>query len=163
MLMFELPHERVKFTDNGVEKERPATISKEYTASLGKKADLRKHLDTWRGKPFTEEELKGFHLPSVLTAPCSVSIIHTPKLTGGVNAKISGIQAVPKGTTVPDLFHPVIEFDIDDGNDGDGFKALPEWIRNKISKCAEWTGETPPAPEVHDGTPEDDPNDDVPF
>jgi len=39
---------------------RPMTINKTYTLSLGEKASLRKDLSAWRGRDFTEEELKGF-------------------------------------------------------------------------------------------------------
>lgn len=151
MLMFELPHERVKYDDNGVERERPATISCEYTASLGKKAKLRKHLDAWRGRAFTEEELQGFSLTKVLGAPCCVSIIHAPKANGGISAKIEAVTAVPKGTPVPELHHKTISYDIEHGRNA-VFQGLHEWIQNKIAQCAEWNM---PATETHvDAEPE---------
>jgi len=161
MLMWELPNERVEYEEDGKKKERPQTISKEYGASLGTKADLRKHLDAWRGKPFSKEELEGFHLPNIIGAPCVITIQHKPKAAGGISAKVVAVAAVPKGTIVPDLFHKKVAFDIQDGNESDSFKALPEWVQKKVSNCLEWNGE---APATHDPVePADDVETDVPF
>jgi hypothetical protein len=41
-------------------KGEPMTISKNFTLSLAEKATLRKDLQTWRGKEFTADELRGF-------------------------------------------------------------------------------------------------------
>ena len=56
VLLFELSNETIERDG----KTAPISINKEYTLSLGKKSVLRKHLETWRGRPFTDEELKGF-------------------------------------------------------------------------------------------------------
>ena len=37
---------------------QPRIFSKTYTASLNEKASLRKDLNAWRGRPFTDEELE---------------------------------------------------------------------------------------------------------
>lgn len=165
MLMWELPHERVKFDENGQEKERPQMITKEYTASLGKKADLRKHLDAWRGKPFTEDELKGFELGNVLNVPCLLTVMHEAKDGGGIRAKIASVSGVPKGTAVPELYHKPLSFDLIDGRESDNFKTLPEWIQEKLGKCAEWSGAHPTESEpTGNGHGETDPTmDEVPF
>src|SRR5262245_30956548 len=42
------------------EKERRFIVQKRYTLSLSDKANLRKDLEAWRGRSFTEDELKGF-------------------------------------------------------------------------------------------------------
>ena len=47
-------------------KNEPMIITKDYTMSWGDKATLRKDLQSWRGKPFTEDEQKRFDLKSVL-------------------------------------------------------------------------------------------------
>ena len=43
-------------------KTLPMTISKSYTLSLNEKANLRKDLESWRGKQFTDDEAKGFDI-----------------------------------------------------------------------------------------------------
>ena len=49
-------------TDDG----RPMMASKRFTASLSEKAALRAFLESWRGKPFSDAELKGFATKSLL-------------------------------------------------------------------------------------------------
>lgn len=160
MLMFELPFEMIK-TGEG---EMPMTVSKEYTLSLNKKANLRKHLDSWRGRAFTEEELKGFDVNKVVGAPCQITIVHGVSGTGNAYAKIESITGLAKGMTCPDQVHNTIKFEIEEGRTTT-FSALPEWIRKKIEACEEWKpkSETTGAPSSQnpsEATPEDD---DVPF
>ena len=57
LLMWELPDETFEDKDGNTQ---PRTMSKQYTLSLHEKAGLTKMLQSWRGKPFTTEELKGF-------------------------------------------------------------------------------------------------------
>ena len=47
-----------------------------YTASLHEKAKLRKHLESWRGRQFTQQELQGFELENVIGANCQIQVIH---------------------------------------------------------------------------------------
>ena len=67
-LSFEIPELSYEFEDKetGEKKKGCKTISSTFTASLSSKANLRKFLDAWRGKKFTEEELKGFDLKNVV-------------------------------------------------------------------------------------------------
>jgi hypothetical protein len=44
--------------------------------SLGEKANLTKYLTSWRGKPFTAEELKGFDLERLVNAPALIQVAH---------------------------------------------------------------------------------------
>ena len=52
------------------------TVSKRYTLSLGDKANLRKDLESWRGKAFTIEELKGFDIEKLIGINAMVSVVH---------------------------------------------------------------------------------------
>jgi hypothetical protein len=70
---------------------RRFTISKKYTASLFDKATLYKDLSSWRGKPFTEQELDGFDLDKLLGVPCQLFIIHEER-EGKLWAKVSAIS-----------------------------------------------------------------------
>lgn len=158
MLLFELPYEIINTQDG----EMPMTISKEYTLSLGKKSNLRKHLDAWRGRPFTQEELQGFDVAKVVGAPCQLTIVHVEKTGGGTYAKIEAITGLSKGTTCPAQVHKSVTYEIDQGMD-ETYKSMPEWIQKKIAACEEWKAPvTAPEPTV---APSDDdtPPDDVPF
>lgn len=55
---------------------KPFQAMKKYTLSLSDKATLRADLESWRGKPFTEEELNGFDLERLIGAPCRILINH---------------------------------------------------------------------------------------
>ena len=44
----------------------PVIAWKRYTLSLHENAALRGHLEAWRGKSFSNEELEGFHLKNIL-------------------------------------------------------------------------------------------------
>lgn len=153
MLMFELPYEIIQSQEYG---ERPMTVSKEYTLSLGKKANLRKHLDAWRGKAFTEEELKGFEVSNVVGAPCQLTIVHSQSGTGSTYAKIESITGLAKGMTCPSQAHASIKYEVEH-KDNEVFKALPEWIRKKIEGCEEWkpSGATPSTPTQTEPEPEE--------
>ncbi len=126
IIMWEIPGETI--TIDGEEKSR--VISQTYTVSLNEKATLRKDLTSWRGKDFTDEELKQFDLKSILNVPCLLNIIHKES-NGRTYANISGIMKLPKGVKVPrGMMEPVL-FDLDTSDLGD-IDELPEWIQKKI-------------------------------
>src|SRR5580700_4442984 len=69
---------------------RPFLVRKRYTLSLHEKAGLRKDLESWRGRPFTDAELDQFDVESVLGVGCLLSVIHVPaKSPGDVYANIA--------------------------------------------------------------------------
>jgi len=76
---------------------RPWMISQRYTASLNEKATLRHHLESWRGRPFTENELEAFDLETIRGVGCQLQIIHKVKESGGKKATILAIVPLPKG------------------------------------------------------------------
>jgi len=128
IIMWEIPGETI--TIDGEEKSR--VISQTYTVSLNEKATLRKDLTSWRGKDFTDEELKAFDIRSILNVPCLLNIIHKES-NGRTYANISGIMKLPKGVKVPrGTMEPII-FDLD-ASDLDEIKELPEWIQKKIQE-----------------------------
>lgn len=50
------------------------TLNKFYTASLHERSKLRHDLENWRGKTFTNEELKGFDVSKLIGKNCLVSV-----------------------------------------------------------------------------------------
>jgi len=70
----------------------PFMISKFYTLSLHEKSGLRKDLENWRGKVFTDDELSGFQLQNLIGANCFLNLIESK--TG--KRKISAIMPVKK-------------------------------------------------------------------
>src|SRR5690349_18426253 len=78
-IRWQIPAERVEWEVDGAKKEGPAVIGKTYTVSLGDKANLRKDLQAWRGKPFTPDELRGFDIAKLLGVPATITVTHTEK------------------------------------------------------------------------------------
>lgn len=81
------------------ENNRPHQVSMIYTASLHDKATLRKHLEAWRGRRFTEDELKEFELEKLLGANCQLQVIHHLSGNGKVYANVQAIVPLGQGTT----------------------------------------------------------------
>ena len=68
-----------------------------YTASLHEKAKLRKHLESWRGRQFTQQELQGFELENVIGANCQIHVIHRLSNNGKTYANVQAIVPLGKG------------------------------------------------------------------
>lgn len=111
--------------------QQPRTFSKIYTASLNEKASLRKDLNAWRGRPFTEAELEAFDLRNIVGAPCLVTIIHNQAPNGNTYANLAGISSLPKGYPKPALSISPTIYDID-SDDPATVDTLPKWIAEKI-------------------------------
>ncbi len=84
---------------------RPFVVQKQYTASLHEKSNLSKDLRSWRGRPFTADELNGFDVEKVLGACCQLLIQHTEKegaVYGNVQAilKVGAHRLAPTGKYV---------------------------------------------------------------
>jgi hypothetical protein len=144
-LTFELPTETKVFREeNG---EQPYVISKEFTLSLHEKASLRKFLESWRGKGFTEQEASHFDVSKLLGKPCMLNIIHKTKLDGSIRADISSVSPIPKGLTCPPAVLPILIFSVNQF-DPEIFETLPEFLRDKIRSSREYKQLSIPANEV---------------
>jgi len=76
------------------------TVAQSYTLSLHQKALLRQHLESWRSRRFTEQELEGFDLENLISANCQVQIVHNVK-DGTTYGNVQAI--VPLGKGMPKL------------------------------------------------------------
>ena len=77
----------------------PYIASKQYTVSLHEKASLHKDLKSWRGKPFTAEELAGFDVEKVLGAPCQL-LIEQEEKDGMTYGNIKAVMKADKRTVL---------------------------------------------------------------
>lgn len=118
---------------------KPLIQSKEYTVSLNEKANLRRDLEAWRGKAFSEEELKGFDLKNILGHFCMVNISHREK--GDLTyADLKGISAVPsiyKKQGLPEGINTTMLFSLKNF-DQNMFDSLSENIKETIRKSPEY-------------------------
>lgn len=111
---------------------RPFTVSNFYTNSLSEKATLRHHLEAWRGRSFTEEELAGFDLQNILGKPCMLSVVLNDK----GKAKVGAVASMPKGMVAPDPVNPVTAFWIDEWDQA-AYEKIPDGIRKIIDASEE--------------------------
>lgn len=151
MIRWELPNETFEDAD-GV--EQPRMIGKTYTKSLSENANLRKMLEGWRGKKFTDEELMGFDLTNLMGLPCMLTVTHSSN-NGKTYADISGVAAMPKGMDAPPQITESLIFDLDDFDALESIGKLPEFIQNQIKKSKEWESfaGSEPFPETEDDMP----------
>lgn len=105
------------------------TMSKEYSFSLNEKSTLRKDLQAWRGKVFTDEELRGFNLLNIINKPCQLQILLEEK-NGKQYNNIASIMALPKGMTV-NLLEDTYYFDFEDVETWRNWNKIPTWIQDR--------------------------------
>ena len=74
----------------------PFRLQKRYTLSLHEKSSLRKDLESWRGRGFTDEELQGFDVEALLSKAALVNVLHR-QVEGSTYANVSAVMKLPKG------------------------------------------------------------------
>jgi hypothetical protein len=133
-ITWELPNELRDFDGT----MKPLVISKEYTLSMHEKANLRKDLENWRGKGFSEDEAKSFEITKLLGVPCLLSIIHEKTTQGSEYAKIGGISGLVKGMICEKQFNTTFEFNFTDHFDAEKLESFPDFIKDKIKSSEEY-------------------------
>lgn len=111
----------------------PRQLSKEYSFSLHEKSTLRKDLQAWRVKAFTEEELRGFNILNVLNVPCQLQVLLEER-NGRQYNNIASIMALPKGSQVEKLENTYY-FDIETMDSWTNWTKIPQWIRDRIKRA----------------------------
>ncbi len=141
IVMWELPTERIDIEKDGVVQNMPRAISSTYTLSLNEKANLRKMLESWRGKVFTDEELNGFNLRNVLGAKCMLNIVNEQKQNGDTFSKVGAVVKLPKmlaENLPPKAENPLVMFSTADPMFLTKMQSLPEWIQKRIQESKEY-------------------------
>lgn len=95
LISWEIPDEKM-------EDGRPFTIGQRFTWSMSEKAQLRKILESWRGKAFTEADFgpQGFDIINIIGAGCMLNVVHEAK-NGKTYANIASVAKLPKGMNAP--------------------------------------------------------------
>ncbi len=155
ILVWELPDCRGEFERDGKRVNLPRAISKTYTLSLHEKATLRKDLESWRGKKFSEDELKGFDLKKLLGAACQIQVLHN-KIGDKLFTNIATITKAPAGTKPYPENAPTF-FSFEDGMEIPA--STPKWIADKIRASEEFHGLS----ENRTEQPREELGDEVPF
>ena len=147
---------------------RPCAIFKNYTLGWSEKANLRLDLQSWRGKAFTQEEMRKFDLKNILGAWCMLNVIERAGQNGNTYANVDGVTPVPsiiKQSGLPQAVNKNELFNLQEP-DMAIFEAFSDKLKTKITSSPEWEklqGKKPEAPKVHQGSPEVGVYDDIPF
>ncbi len=168
MLQFEVHGEDDAGKPLVTAKGEPMSISKNFTLSLAEKATLRKDLQTWRGREFTADELRGFQIDNVLGAWAMIAITKAVGNNGKEYTNIANINSVPKAmkASLPEGHNKCAAFYIE-SPDMDMFESFSDNLRAKIEQSPEWQarkGEQPiKTASSSKGSGFDDMDDDIPF
>jgi hypothetical protein len=135
LLSWELPEELM--TDG-----RPFMVSKRYTWSTSEKANLRKDLESWRGRAFKESDFGegGFDIKNVLGVGCLLNIVHDEnEKTGKTYANVSGVSKLPKNMTTGKPTNKIVYLALTpDGFDVAALNELSEGLKNTIKSSPEY-------------------------
>jgi len=154
-ISWETPHETHDF-GKGLQ---PFSVHKEFTLSMHEKATLRKYLESWRGKAFTETEAEAFDITKLIGKPCMINVIHKTSGKGNSYADISSIATLPKGLECPNQINQTVELSFDNWNQN-VFDSLPDFLKDKIKSSKEYSAMTMPG---HSEIPQTAQDDDLPF
>lgn len=171
IFLWELPDERITIERDGVKKDLPRGISRKFTQSLATKSKLKPFIEGWRGRPFTEEELKGFDPKKVIGHNSQIQVNHKPgtgKNLGRIFSEVVAAIPLPKGTPSRKAENPHVWFswsDVPAGVVPELPASLPEWIVKLIKESREWKERTDPShvSEPAPGATTEDDSADVPF
>jgi hypothetical protein len=168
MMSFEVHGEDENGNPLVTAKGEPMSISKNFTLSLAEKATLRKDLQTWRGRDFTADELRGFELKNVLGAWAMITASKSVGNNGKEYTNIVSINPVPvaiKKAGLPEGFNKLDMFVIETP-DMELLETFSSSLREKIISSPEWrarSGDQPVRKAATTGSGFDDMEDDVPF
>ena len=130
---------------------------------MSEKANLRKHLESWRGRAFTADELNGFDSKNILGKSCMLSLITSDK----GKTQVAAVMASPKGMPVPEPLNKLTFFSLDEFDAG-VFESLSDGIKKMIVLSPEYARVTKPkqsspAPKKTFEEAMDEVEDDIPF
>jgi hypothetical protein len=163
---------RWELVDEKMDDGNPFTISQRYTWSMNERSNLRKALESWRGKPFEKGDFgpNGFDTRKLMGAPCLLTIVHREG-NNGIRANVAAISPLPKGMEKPTVWKgPVVYIALERGEfDADAFKLLHANTQEQIKISPEYQRlmgkHVSDALTSHAGTgvADDDMDDDIPF
>ena len=136
-LTWELPTEMEIFNeDHGYE---PYVVSKTYTLSMHEKSNMRKDLESWRGKGFTETEAARFDITKLLGVPCLLTVTHQPGKQDPSKSYVivSAISKLMKGQECPAQYNKTRVLSYDEFN-WEVFESLPDYLKDKIKSSQEF-------------------------
>ena len=167
---FEIPDVQIEYEKDGKPVKGPAIIGREFTLSIGKKSNLAPFITNWRGKPFTESELKEFDVTSLLGKVCNLGVVHETKGNGKTYANISSAgkilqvqqDMISAGTLSAKSHNEPLTFNAD-SPDPVVLDKMPKFLRRKYEERITTTKGGKPLQQTPQAVEGQDFDDNIPF
>lgn len=130
MYVWELPGETVEIDGE----QKPRQLSKEFTISASNKGNLRKFIESWNSKSYSDDEFMDFDLFDQIGKPCQLNVVLNETKE---YSNVDNLMPIPKGFPAPTTETSFIKWDMENWNE-EVFKTLPEWIQDKIKKSTQF-------------------------
>jgi len=140
VLTFELVGETMEVDG----KTKPRDLSRTFNVSRSKNGSLRKFVQSWMGKAFSDEAFWEFDTNDLVGQAAQLSVIHSEN---GEYANIDAALPLPKGMPAPKATLPLIRFDLEPW-DAAAFEALPDWAKERVKRSSQYQDEHIPTDEV---------------
>ena len=152
--------------DATTEDGKPMSIHQRFTWSMHEKSQLRKTLESWRGKAFGDSDFGegGFDIRKLLGMACFIGITHVER-NGMTYANVSAISKLPKNMDTPPQVNESVFLWLDKADfDAVAFAKLSEKLQDQIKHSPEYQKLVNGKPQEAIYDAEHVPfNDDVPF
>ncbi len=130
MYVWELPGETIEIDGE----QKPRQLSKEFTISASNKSNLRKFIETWNSKNYSDEDFMEFDVFEQVGKPCQLNVVLNETKE---YSNVDNLMPIPRGFPAPTTDTKLIKWDMDAWND-EVFQELPEWIQEKIKKSTQY-------------------------
>lgn len=133
-ITWELPTKKHVFKEG--ESEKPFSVSKEVTLSMGSKSRLRPLVEGMLGVSFTDDDAKSFDVDELLGKTCLLSITHKDSPNGKF-VSVNSTSQIPEGMTCPPAINTpkILSYE---NFDKEYFMTLPTFIKEKMEKTPEF-------------------------
>ena len=129
-ITWELPKQTIEVDGQPV----PMRLSKKLTASVDRKATLRKFLDAWIAP--TAKELEDFNPSNLLGRECLLTVGHYVKVNGDNGAAVTAVASLPDDITVKKTGTEVWEYDPEKPTVN--FDRLLDWQQERVRQSEEY-------------------------
>ena len=131
ILVFEIDGETVEVDGE----QQPRWLSRIFTASIDKKANLYSVLTSWLGGEIEDDE---FNLSALLGSPAMIAVSCRTSKDGGTYNFIDGVMKPPRSMQIAPAKSVEFEFDMDEPSTYPALDVIPEWMRAMIERSPTW-------------------------
>lgn len=119
---------------------KPRQLSKEFAISSSSKSNLRKFIESWNGKSYTDDDFMEMDLFDQIGKSCQLNVVLNDTKE---YANIDNLMPLPRGVPAFTTETAPVRWDMSAWDD-EVFKTLPEWIQDKIKKSTEYANDHAP-------------------